>query len=348
MPRQPFSIAGSEVPAGSRATIDLPVAQLYTHTPLTMPIQVVHGRRDGPCLLVCAAIHGDEINGVEIIRRLLKLSALKRLAGTLVAVPIVNVLGFIHRTRYLPDRRDLNRSFPGSEQGSLAGRIAWLFKHEILDKATHVIDLHTAAIHRANVPQIRVNLADAGSCELAQAFGVPLIINSGLIDGSLRKVADERGIPVVTYESGEALRFDEPGIKAGVRGIVNVMRHLRMLPASALRSRPRQHFVASSSGWVRAGQDGIFRAAVGLGARVAKDQSLGYIADPFGEREMVVRAPFAGIVIGRATLPLVHEGEALFHIARFDAVSQVARQVEAFAEQLGSADEAWLGEPPIV
>ena len=322
--------------------------QLYTHTPVTMPVQVIHGRQDGPVLLVCAAIHGDEINGVEIIRRLLKLPQLSRLAGTLLAVPIVNVLGFIDRTRYLPDRRDLNRSFPGSEHGSLAGRIAYMFRTEILEKSTHVIDLHTAAIHRANLPQIRVNLRDGGSAAMAQAFGVPVVINSGLIEGSLRSVADQKGIPVVTYESGEALRFDEPGIKAGVRGITRVMRHLAMLPPSKKPSTgPRNHFVSDSSNWVRAEQDGIFRATVGLGAHVKKGQPLGYISDPFGEREMAVEATLSGIVVGRANLPLVHEGEALFHIARFEKVSEVARQVDAFHARMNE-EELTGGELPIV
>lgn len=347
--RAPFVLGGREIAPGSRVTIDLPVAQLYTHTPVTMPVHVIHSRKEGPTLLVCAAIHGDEINGVEIIRRLLKLPQIKRIGGTLLAVPIVNVLGFIDRTRYLPDRRDLNRSFPGSDKGSLAARIAHLFKTEVLDKASHVIDLHTAAIHRANLPQVRVNLADKASAAMAQAFGVPVIINSALIEGSLRFVADEQGIPVLTYESGEALRFDEPGIKAGVRGIVRVMRHLGMLPAAkkAPAKPPRKHFVADSSNWVRAEQDGIFRAVVALGAHVRKGQALGYISDPFGEREITVEANASGIVVGRANLPLVHEGEALYHIARFEESSQVARHVEAFQERL--ADEENLpGELPIV
>jgi predicted deacylase len=347
--RAPFMLGGREIAAGSRATIDLPVMQLYTHTPVTMPVQVIHGKQEGPVLLVCAAIHGDEINGVEIIRRLLKLPQVSRLAGTLLAVPIVNVLGFIDRTRYLPDRRDLNRSFPGSEHGSLAGRIAYMFKTEILDKASHVIDLHTAAIHRANLPQIRVNLRDMGSAAMASAFGVPVVINSGLIEGSLRSAADEQGIPVVTYESGEALRFDEPGIKAGVRGIVRVMRHLGMLPASKKVGPPQKnHFVSDASNWVRAEQDGIFRAATGLGAHVKKGQVLGYIADPFGEREMPVVASHNGIIVGRANLPLVHEGEALFHIARFEKVSEVARHLEAFQERLTAEDVGVGGELPIV
>jgi len=347
--RAPFALADRKVPAGSRLTIDLPVAQLYTHTPVTMPVHVVHGKRPGPTLLVCAAIHGDEINGVEIIRRLLKLPMIGRIAGTLLAVPIVNVLGFIDRTRYLPDRRDLNRSFPGSEHGSMASRIAYMFKTEILDKSTHVVDLHTAAIHRANLPQVRVNLADKGSAELARAFGVPVVINSALIEGSLRYAADLKNIPVVTYEAGEALRFDEGGIRAGMQGIVRVMRHLQMLPpvTGKLKS-PRKHFVADSSTWVRAEQDGIFRAVIDLGAHVRKGQVLGFISDPFGEREVQVVASLSGIIVGRANLPLVHEGEALFHIAKVEAAKEVARHVEVFRERLAGEDDVLLDEPPIV
>jgi predicted deacylase len=346
--RSSFTLGGQDITPGRRTTVNLPVAQLYTHTPVTMPVHIVHGRRAGPTLLVCAAIHGDEINGVEIIRRLLKLPQLTRIRGTILAVPIVNVLGFIDRTRYLPDRRDLNRSFPGSEKGSLAARIAHLFKTDVLDKATHVIDLHTAAIHRANLPQVRVNLADEASAAMAAAFGLPVVINSALIEGSLRYVADGQGIPVLTYESGEALRFDEPGIKAGVRGIVRVMRHLGMLPPqrSAALVPMHKHFVADSSNWVRAEQDGIFRAVVALGAHVRKGQTLGFIADPFGEREIAVEANVSGIVVGRANLPLVHEGEALYHIARFEGSgSQVARQVEALQEQMVAED--LLAEQPI-
>jgi len=338
-----------QVPPGGRMTVDLPAAQLYTHTPLTTPVHVIHGRRDGPCLMVCAAIHGDEINGVEIIRRLLKLPALKRMAGTLLAVPIVNVFGFIDRSRYLPDRRDLNRSFPGIEHGSLAGRIAYLFRTEVLDKCSHVIDLHTAAIHRANLPQIRANLNDAESEAMARAFGVPVILNAEIIEGTLRSVADRQSIPVVTYEAGEALRFDEWGIKAGVNGIVRVMRHLRMLPASRSKKAGRaSQFIANSSTWVRADQDGIFRAAMALGAHVREGRTLGWISDPFGEKEIAVSAGTDGIIVGRNNLPLVHEGEALFHIARFEAAATVAKQVEAFTQRLEGDNELWQDEPPIV
>ncbi|WP_370210033.1 succinylglutamate desuccinylase/aspartoacylase family protein, partial [Alloalcanivorax venustensis] len=224
----PFELNGTRVMPGTRVKVELPLAQLYTQTPLNVPIHVIHGRRPGPVLLVSAAIHGDELNGVEIIRRLLRHSSLNRLNGTLLAVPVVNVFGFIHKTRYLPDRRDLNRSFPGSETGSLGARMAWQFKTQVLDRATHAVDLHTGAIHRANLPQIRADLSNDDTAAMAAAFGVPVVINSVLGEGTLREVAEAQGIPVITYEAGEALRFDESSIRAGVKGVLNIMHHLRM------------------------------------------------------------------------------------------------------------------------
>lgn len=349
MARAPITVGDVDVAPGSRRTVDIPAALLYTHAPVTLPVHVVHGRRDGPVLLVCAAIHGDEINGVEIIRRLLQVPALKRLRGTLLAVPIVNVFGFTDRSRYLPDRRDLNRAFPGTERGSLAGRLAWLFKTRVLDLATHVIDLHTAAIHRDNLPQVRANLDEPECAAMAEAFGTPVVVNTPLIEGSLRQVCNDEGMPVVTYEAGEALRFDEQAIKAGLAGVVRVMRHLGMVSTRARARAPKtESYAANNSHWMRAEQDGIFRAIVPLGASVSEGTALGFIADPFGEREITVRAGTSGIIIGRNNLPLVHEGEALFHVARFDSVRRVARYVRAFNREL-EEDQDWaVEEPPIV
>ncbi len=329
-----LTINGVAVHRGERVTVDLPVAQLYTHSPVAMPVQVVSGRKPGPRLFVSAAIHGDEINGVEIIRRLLKLPALKRLRGTLVAIPVVNVHGLIHHSRYLPDRRDLNRSFPGSERGSLAGRLAHLFMTEIVEQCSHGIDLHTGAIHRSNLPQIRANLDDGETSRLAHAFGVPVLINADVRDNSLREAAAERGIPMLLYEAGEALRFDEVAIRAGVKGITRVMRALDMLPARKGTARqPAKPVIARSSSWVRAPVSGILRTVVALGAKVDKGTLLGVLADPFGERETEVTAPGPGIIIGRSVLPLANEGEALFHIARFRRIEHVSAKVEAFHEE---------------
>ncbi len=345
--RRPLYISGEDITPGSRVTVDIPVARLYTHTPINMPVQVVRGRKPGPRIFVSAAIHGDEINGVEVIRRLLKLPLLNRLHGTLIAVPIVNVHGFLHHSRYLPDRRDLNRVFPGSECGSLAARLAHLFMNEIVANSQYGIDIHTGAQHRSNLPQIRAKLDDPETERLARIFGVPVIINSNLRDGSLREAAAERGIPMLLYEAGESLRFDEIAIRAGVQGVVNVLRALKMLPATRSRRAPPEPFVARSSSWMRAPQGGILRALVPLGARVVKGEVLGLVADPFGEREEEVISTAEGIVIGRTNLPLVNEGEALFHIARFRAPGEVAEQVEAFQQEHVLAAEI-LPEPPIV
>jgi predicted deacylase len=328
-----LKINGVSVSPGTRVTIDLPVGRLYTHTPMTMPVHVIRGKAQGPRLFVSAAIHGDEINGVEIIRRLLKLPALKRLKGTLIAVPIVNVHGLIHHSRYLPDRRDLNRSFPGSETGSLAARLASLFMHEIVANSTHGIDIHTGAIHRSNLPQLRANLDEPETERLARAFEVPVMISANLRDGSLREAAAEVGIPMLLYEAGEALRFDEVSIRAGVKGITNVMRELGMLPPSRSRVRkPITPVVARSSTWVRAQESGILRSLVPLGGRVKKGTLLGVVADPFGETEKQILANFSGIVIGRTNLPLVNEGDALYHIARFEDIHDVESQVDEFQE----------------
>jgi predicted deacylase len=336
-----ITIGGVTVRPGTRASIDLDMGRLYTHMPTTMPVQVVCGRKAGPVLFVSAAIHGDELNGVEILRRLLRLPVLKRLRGTLIGVPIVNLHGFIQSSRYLPDRRDLNRVFPGSERGSLASRVAHLFMTEIVHQATHGIDLHTGAVHRANLPQIRADLDDPETGRLARAFGTPVILNAAIRDGSLRAAAAEREIPILLYEAGEALRFDEFSIRGGVNGILRVMEALDMLPASRRKPLPAPHEARSSS-WVRAPQSGLFRARMDLGARVIRDQSvLGVVSDPFGEREQEVVAPFSGLIIGRSNLPLVNEGDAVYHVARFHRTDLAAERVEDYQEFMDAADRAF-------
>jgi predicted deacylase len=324
-----ITIGGTVVKPGDKASISLPVVDLYTGTSLSMPVKVVSGRRSGPVLLVSAAIHGDELNGVEIIRRLLKRKLLRSIRGTLIAVPVVNVHGFLDQSRYLPDRRDLNRSFPGSPTGSIAARMAHIFVTEILDKADCGIDLHTGALNRSNLPQIRGNLNDAKTLELARAFGTPVIVDSTIRDGSLRQCAVERGLPILVYEAGEALRFDEVSIRGGIRGIIKVMRHLGMLPP-ATKAKSIVPVLAESTSWVRAPASGIVARKVQLGARVVEGERLATIGDPLGEAETTVAAPFDGIVIGRSMLPLAHEGDALFNVAAFKSVSRAEGKVEEF------------------
>lgn len=338
--RKPFKFNGHTIAPGERANIDLRSAQLYTHTELHIPVEIIHGRQDGPVLLVCAAIHGDELNGVEIIRRLLKTTALKRIKGTLVVVPIVNVFGFIHKSRYLPDRRDLNRCFPGNAKGSLASRIADRFVTEILNKCTHMIDLHTGAINRSNLPQIRACMDDPETEAMAKNFAVPIVVNAKLLNGSLRSCASKKGIAAITYEAGEALRFYEAAIVAGVKGVLSVMRNLGMLRAP--KKSPMESVVARSSKWIRASQDGIIYPAVRLGSYVKRGDTLATISAPLGISEKAVKAPGAGIVIGSTTLPLVNEGEAIFHIAQFQNTEAVAKTIQVFQEEMRD-EEKYIG-----
>ncbi|MGH6718396.1 MAG: succinylglutamate desuccinylase/aspartoacylase family protein [Alphaproteobacteria bacterium] len=325
----PFEIGGKSVPPGRRAVVEVPISNLSTHTPMTMPVQVVNGHRTGPRLFVSAALHGDEINGVEIIRRMLRDPEIGALHGTLVAIPIVNVFGFVAGSRYLPDRRDLNRSFPGSATGSLAGRLAHVFINEVLARCTHGIDLHTAAIHRDNLPQVRANIDDAAILGMARAFGAPVVINAGERDGSLRQEAARRKIPVIVYEGGEALRFQGDVIRIGARGVRRVMRAIGMLRSRSRTAPPPEPLIARSSAWVRAPGGGILRVEVRLGQHVEADERMGVVADPFGENEVVIKAKTRGIVIGRTNLPVVNAGDALFHIVDTAGTQAAALTLEA-------------------
>lgn len=328
-------IGETAIALGKQAMIELPVAKLYTNTDMHMPIKVIRAKRSGPTVFVSAAIHGDEINGIEIIRRLIK-RKLSLVKGTLIFVPIVNVYGVLNKSRYMPDRRDLNRSFPGSARGSLAGRVAHQFLAEIVDKCDYGIDLHTGAIHRSNLPQIRGNLADEKTLALAKSFGVPVVLNSTLRDGSLRQCASDNGCRILLYEAGEALRFDELSIRAGVRGVIHTLTHLQMIKSAAKQTK-RTHIepiVANKSSWMRANESGIVRFRAELGERVSKLQVLAEISSPFGELLGEVKSSKAGIVIGKQNIPLVQEGEAMYHIAYFDELDDVEDTIENFEDTI--------------
>ena len=333
---------------GTRQTVQIPLPSFYTHNSASMPVHVIHGKHEGPKLLVTSTMHGDEINGIEIIRRLLGKKSLKNISGTLILVPIVNVHGFISRSRYMPDRRDLNRSFPGSTKGSMAARLANLFMNKLVKKCDCLIDIHTGAIYRENLPQIRAELTkEPGLKELARAFGAPVIVDSDLKEGSLRQAARKLGIPVLLYEAGEALRFDEVGIRAGVEGILGVMSYLQMIKRK--RKKIVDSLITSSSQWTRATQSGIFRSVMPLGCQVATGDTLGFVSDPFGDHEEVITSLTDGIIIGKTKLPLVHEGEAIFHIARFRQPDQAADNIEIFNDEYNPfTDLEQSDEPPLI
>ncbi len=330
MPKDILNIGGVEIPLNTTTTVDIDLPNLY-NVPAKLPVYVVRGRRSGKTVFVSAAIHGDELNGIEIIRRLKKLNILKKLKGTLILVPIVNVYGIITLSRYLPDRRDLNRSFPGSTRGSLAGRLARVFFDEIVCKCDLGIDLHTASIHKSNLPQVRTNIDNEFAYNLAKCFEAPVILHSALRDGSLRAYAQVKGTDILLYEAGEALRFDEICIRIGVKGVVNVLRELEMLP-SKQKKKKKIPIVTKSSQWIRANDSGILRTVKALGDTVKQGEVIAYVDEVLEDKSSEIYAKFDGIIIGKSEIPLVQEGDAVFHIARFKNLEMAEDKIEYFSE----------------
>lgn len=337
--RRPFEINGGTVGPGTRARVEIPVSTLSNHTPVNLSVEVLHGRRAGPVLFVSAAIHGDEVIGVEIMRRLLRAAPLRAMAGTLLAVPIVNTFGFLGHSRYLPDRRDLNRVFPGTSEGSMASQLAHIFMREVVARADVGIDLHSAAIHRSNLPQIRLTPGNARLRELGHAFGAPVIMESKLREGSLRMAAEALGVDVLLYEGGEGLRFDEFAVRAGVNGILRVMHHLGMIGAKGVPKLPGPPVRATRSTWYRAPRGGLFRSYLTLGDAVQPGRVLGAVANAFGDIETELVADVTGIIIGRANLPVVYEGDALFHVAETPRAEAAADGISAQLDAAPLFDE---------
>jgi predicted deacylase len=329
-----ITIADTTLKPGTRATIHIPVPRLYTHTQMSMPVHVIHGKKPGPKLFVSSTVHGDEIVGIEILRRLIGLKKLDRLKGTLIAVPVVNVYAFVQNSRYSPDRRDLNRFFPGSDSGSLTSRLAATFMKTVVQHCDYGIDLHAGSNHRANLPQIRVNFDDEKAMAIARSFQVPTAINSRTREGSLRQAAFELGVHTVLYEAGEALRFDEMAVKAGVRGILSAMSVIGMLPKPARKKKTIDTLFVEDSYWVRAPASGILHMEKPLGSRINKNTRIGFIADPFGGGEMDVMSSVSGMVIGRLNLPLVHQGDAIIHVASVEKLKMISPVITDFREEL--------------
>lgn len=344
--RAPFVIGDEEVLAGTRKTINLPVSVLSDHTPVTMSVHVVHGRNDGPTLFVSGGVHGDEVIGVEIVRRLLKAKSLSKLKGTLIVIPIVNTFGFINHSRYLPDRRDLNRMFPGSPTGPLASRLAHKFIKDVVERSDLGIDLHSAAVHRINYPQVRVSPDSKRTMELAKIFGAPIVMRSPIREGSLRQAAAELGKDVLLYEAGEGLRFDEFSVRAGLAGILRVMSHLQMIPVKGISQPKVPPQVCPSSKWVRAPMGGLLRIFKADGELVRQGDVMATVSDPFGEEEQDIVAPFGGIIVGRAVMPIVNEGDAVFHLGRVASVVKAEGTVEDLTNQLG--DDPMFDEDEII
>lgn len=310
---EPITIGTTTVPPGRKVRIELPFARLPTGSPAYLPIAVINGRTAGPNVWISGGIHGDEINGVEVVREVMRALDARSLRGAVIAVPIVNPLGFLMRSRYLPDRRDLNRAFPGSARGSTASRLAHLFMSEVVAHCSVGIDCHTASNHRMNIPQIRADVDDVETLRLARAFGAPFTIESRVRDGSLRQAATERGIKMMVYEAGQSDRFDEEAIDFGVTGIMRTLRSLGMLDIALPEAEPTK--VMRRTRWIRARRGGLVEIEPRLGDMVMAGEVVARISDAFGTRPTAVKSTTTGWVIARTLSPLVNPGDPLLHVA---------------------------------
>ena len=344
----PFHINGETVLPGTRTLVSLPAGTTMSNHPLSIAADIFHGKKPGPCLLVSACVHGDEINGTEIVRRLLASPAMKRLRGTLLTLPITNFPAFTSRTRYLPDRRDLNRLFPGSETGSQGARLAHTVSRKILPLCDAVIDLHTGAVNRPNLPQLRIAAGDAASLELGMAFAAPVTMLAPLRPGTFREVAFNLGKPFVLFEGGEASRLDAHSIRFGVQGIIAAMRFLKMLPESKTHPHRTNGVISHTSRWERAHSGGLFIPLVALGRAVSIGDTLGFVVPPLGGGDGTpVLSSTNGIVIGRNNEGLADEGDALFHIASFDDAGNVETQIRQSNHDLPDMHEDEEGHPVV-
>jgi uncharacterized protein len=312
--RTPLRVGGHRVAKGTQENIMLKISEHYTHQGVYVPVTVIRGAKAGPRLFITAAVHGDEVNGVQIAREVIDLVEPQQLRGTLVVVPVVNRFGFVSHSRYMPDRRDLNRSFPGSPEGSTSARVAHIIFDEIVQKCDYGIDLHTAGYQRTNLPQVRGAMDDDGVRKIAKAFGAEVIVDTKGLRGTLRRAATDQGVPTIIYEAGETFRFQRDMISKGVTGVINVLRRLKMVPGKPIP--PDYQIIVRTSEWVRADHGGILETLVTAGHLVYKDDVIARIANPFGRTVDEVRAPFDGLVVGAAMLPMVNPGAPICHLVK--------------------------------
>ena len=312
MKNRPLKIGNTSIQPGERVTLGLPTPEMSSYISMHVPIHVIHGKKEGPCLLISGALHGDEMNGISIIHKLLSNKKLNSLSGTLIAIPTINVYGLMTLTRNLPDRRDLEGSFPGSERGSFAGRLAHYFTEEVFSLATHCIDIHTADAHQFSIPQIVTDLDNPVAYFMADAFQ-PTVVKHELSDRGLLW-QNKRGIPTIIYEAGEPLRMDERSIRTGYHGIMRVMQRLNMLKMTT-RSIYKPVVVRNSRTF-SSPTSGVCQFSKKIGAFVEKGDKVANIYDPFGTaREFEVLSEETGIIITQNRLPIINEGDPLLELA---------------------------------
>jgi hypothetical protein len=309
---EPLQVLGQAIVPGETQRLALPVGESVGGE-ISTPVIVVAGAKPGPVLCLTGGIHGDELNGVEVVRRSVERAKPEQLKGTLIGVPIVNLAAFRRGSRYLPDRRDLNRFFPGSARGSSAARLARRLFDDVVRRCTALVDVHSGSFHRTNLPQVRGDLRKPEVLKLAKAFGSPLAIHNEGRTGTLRRAATDAGIPTIAYEAGEPMRFQEDAIDLGVSGVRQLLAGLDMLPAAD--GEVKQPAIYYRSRWVRSDEGGILAARAKLGDVVEPNQVLGTVFDPISNQKSKIRAPVRGRVIGVALDQLVMPGYAAFHLA---------------------------------
>lgn len=309
-------IAGQSIRPGEFKEIIINIARLPSRTQIDTPIYVYRAPTDGPTLALTAGMHGDEINGMEIVRRIIDAGHHKVLRGTTVCMPIINVYGFLNYSRDVPDGKDVNRSFPGSRNGSLASRVAWHLTHDIIPFIDVGVDFHTGGAMRTNYPQVRCVMQDSRNVELAHAFHAPFTIDAPFRPHSLRQTAAKQGKNIIVYEGGESLRMDLPAIEEGINGTLRLMNHLHMIdwaPEPNTESK-----IVWNSSWIRARTAGIFHPQVQAGDLIHKGQLVGSITDPFGEYHEQIKSPVTGYLVGLNNNPVVNAGDALMHMGMDD------------------------------
>ncbi len=306
-------ISGNEILPGETKKFEVNIARLPSHAPIDISITVSRAKEPGPVLLLSGGLHGDEVNGVEIVRRIIdqKLNVPEK--GSIICMPIINIFGFIYFSRYVPDGKDVNRSFPGNKNGSLASRVAYYLMKEIIPQIDFGIDFHTGGADRTNYPQIRCMMDDPTNVKLARAFNAPFTLHAHYRPGSLRQVAAKLKKHVIVYEGGESARFDEFAIQEGMNGALRLMNYLGLRNDEIEKSDYSNVYIQKSS-WVRARVSGMFHSLVQSGQQVKKRQMVGYIFDPFGDYKASVKSSANGFVIGLNNNPIVHQGDALMHI----------------------------------
>ena len=326
-----LNIAGHAILPGQTLDLRLPGSRTYAGDQLGIPIRVIRAAAPGPVLAVTAAVHGDEINGTGIIHELVFARRPELVRGTLVLVPVVDLFGFEMQDRYMPDRRDLNRCFPGSKAGSLSRRLAWAFFNSVIRNCTHLLDLHSAATGRTNFPNVRADLSWPGCGELARAFGCELIVHGKGPEGGLRRSAVEAGIAAVILEAGEPRKIEPTVLEIGVRGVMNVLRHLKMTSGPLVR--PPYQTIVKRTRWLRAQSGGLLRFHVAPGDIVERGQAISTSFSVFGEQQNVLHAPKDGIVLGMTTMPAVKPGEPICHLAMPEGPIREIREALADASQ---------------